>query len=213
MTEKKKNVATSVRQRLLNQARAEGRVFQELATLYAMERFLFRLAASSQVDRFVLKGGLMTLTWAGEFARITRDIDLLARGPSGGDALVEAIREVLGAEVAEDGVVFDVASANGEAITVDAAYVGTRVRFTADLAGMLLHLQADIGVGDAVVPPPRWVDYPQLLDFGAPHVLGYPPEATLAEKLHAVCYLGLANSRLKDYYDLWTAARTGVCTP
>jgi hypothetical protein len=187
MTEKRKNVADSVRQRLLNQARAEGRGFQELATLYAMERFLFRLAASLQVDRFVLKGGLMTLTWAGEFARITPEIDLLARGPSGNDALVDAIRTVLSTEVDEDGVVFHAASANGEAITVDAAYVGTRVRFTADLAGMVLHLQADIGVGDAVVPPPQWVDYPQLLDFGAPHVQGYPPEATLAEKLHAVC--------------------------
>ena len=213
MTEKPTNVPASVRQRLLNRARAEGRVFQELATLYAMERFLYRLAASDEVDRFVLKGGLMTLTWAGEFARVTRDIDLLRSGSATPEAVVEAIRAVLLATVGDDGVVFDAASAIGEAITVDAAYMGTRVRFTADLAGMVLHLQTDVGVGDAVVPAPQWVEYPQLLDFGSPRLLGYPPEATIAEKLHAVCYLGLANSRLKDYYDFWTAARTGVCTP
>lgn len=74
------HVAASVRQRLLNRARAEGRAFQELATLYAMERFLYRLGHSPHADRFVLKGGLMTLTWAGDYARVTRDIDLLGRG-------------------------------------------------------------------------------------------------------------------------------------
>ena len=74
MTERRvTNMAASVRRRLLNRARTEGRVFQELATLYAMERFLFRLAHSQHVDRFVLKGGLMTLLWAGEYGRVTRD--------------------------------------------------------------------------------------------------------------------------------------------
>lgn len=73
------NVAASVRQRLLNRARSEGRAFQQLAILYAMERFLFRLGRSTHAKRFVLKGGLMTLTWAGEYARVTRDIDLLGR--------------------------------------------------------------------------------------------------------------------------------------
>lgn len=76
------NVAASVRQRLLNRARAEQRAFQELTTLYAMERFLYRLGASEHAERFVLKGGLMTLIWAGEYARLTRDIDLLGRGPN-----------------------------------------------------------------------------------------------------------------------------------
>ena len=73
-----RNMAASVRQRLLNRARLEGRVFQEIATLYAMERFLFRLGKSSYVEDFILKGGLMTLTWAGEHGRLTRDIDLYA---------------------------------------------------------------------------------------------------------------------------------------
>jgi hypothetical protein len=60
------NVAASVRQRLLNRSRAEGRAFQELATLYVMERVLYRLGRSVHADRFVLKGGLITLTWAGD---------------------------------------------------------------------------------------------------------------------------------------------------
>jgi len=72
MDRKGTNTAASVRQRLLNRARSEGRAVQELATLYAMERFLYRLGRSPHAERFVLKGGLMTMTWAAEYARITR---------------------------------------------------------------------------------------------------------------------------------------------
>ena len=212
MTDRKlTNIAASVRQRLLNRARTEGRAFQELATLYAMERFLFRLGRSIHVDRFVLKGGLMTLTWAGEYARVTRDIDLLGLGANAVGTMVERIREVLAVEV-DDGMRFDVTSVMGSEITVDTAYIGVRVAFVGELSGMVLRMQVDVGFGDAVVPEPRWLDYPQLLDLGAPRLLGYPAEATLAEKLHAVVVLGFANSRMKDYYDLWAAARLGVVT-
>ncbi len=212
MTDRKlTNVGASVRQRLLNRARDDGRPFQELATLYAMERFLFRLGRSPHADRFVLKGGLMTLTWAGEYARVTRDIDLLGWGVNSVAAVAQRLSEVLAVE-AEDGVVFDVASVEASEITVEAAYVGVRATFVGDLAGMKLHLQVDVGFGDVVVPAPDWINYPELLDLGAPRVLGYPPEATLAEKLHAIVVLGLTNSRMKDYYDLWTAVRHGNTT-
>ena len=212
MTDRKPtHIAASVRQRLLNRARAEGRVFQELATLYAMERFLYRLGRSPHAERFVLKGGLMTLTWAGEYARLTRDIDLLGRGASTVHGVVDRVREVLSVE-ADDGLRFNAGSASGSEITADAAHVGVRVVFGAELAGMAIPMQVDVGFGDAVVPEPAWMEYPQLLDLGAPRLLGYPPEATLAEKLHAVVVLGLANSQMKDYYDLWTAARLAIVT-
>lgn len=206
------NIAASVRQRLLNRARAEGRVFQELATFYTMERFLFRLAASAHADRFVLKGGVMTLTWAGEYGRPTRDVDLLGWGESTTSAVAARLKDILASEVPPDGVVVDLGSLEAEPIAVATAYVGVRARFTADFGGMVVRMQVDVGFGDAVVPEPTWVDYPQLLDLGAPRVLGYPAAATLAEKLHAVCSLGLTNSRMKDYYDLWTARCLGVVT-
>lgn len=213
MSERKiTNVAASVRQRLLNQARANGRAFQEIALLYAMERFLYRLGKSSHAAQFVLKGGLMTLTWAREYARVTRDIDLLGRGKNSVEIVSACIRDVLEVHN-EDGVRFEGDSVDAHPITVEAAYVGVRVSFVAELAGMTLRLQVDVGFGDAVVPEPQWVDYPQLLDLGAPRLLGYPAEATLAEKLHAVVTLGFANSRMKDYYDFWTAVRLGVVTP
>ena len=202
MERKVTNTAASVRQRLLNRARSEGRAFQELATLYAMERFLYRLGRSPHAERFVLKGGLMTMTWAAEYARLTRDIDLLGRGTNSIEAVLRRIGEVLALEV-DDGVPFDVGAVRGEQITAEAAYVGVRVLCPADLGGMALRMQIDVGFGDAVVPDPDWITYPQILDLGQPRLLGYPAEATLAEKLHAVVNLGLANSRMKDYYDLW----------
>jgi len=206
-------VGASVRARLLNRARAEGRVFQELATLYAMERFLYRLGRSDEVENFILKGGFTVALWAGEQARVTRDIDLLGRGSSSVAEVVERIGRVLGTSVAPDGVVFDSGSLEGTEIAVETRYVGVRVRFGADLGGMRLHMQVDVGFGDAVVPPPDWLTYPELLDLGSPRVLGYPAAATLAEKLHAVCSLGLVNTRMKDYYDLWTGSRLGVVGP
>ncbi|MED5370193.1 MAG: nucleotidyl transferase AbiEii/AbiGii toxin family protein [Myxococcota bacterium] len=176
-----------------------------------MERFLFRLAHSQHVDRFVLKGGLTTLLWAGEYGRVTRDIDLLGWGQNSVSAVSQRIGDVLDVE-ADDGVQFDAQSIEGAEIRVETAYVGVRVSFVADLAGMKLRMQVDVGFGDAVVPEPEWFEYPQLLDLGAPRLLGYPAEATLAEKLHAVVTLGLANSRMKDYYDLWAAHQLGIVT-
>lgn len=203
------NIAASVRQRLLNKARSQSRPFQELATFYAMERFLFRVGASPIADQLILKGGLMTLTWAGEYQRITRDIDFLGRGVNSIESVLEQMREVLKVQVL-DGVVFDPDTLAGVEITALTEYLGVRVSLQADLDGMRINLQIDVGFGDAVVPKPDLIDYPQLLDFGCPRLLGYPAEATLAEKLHAVVNRGLTNSRMKDYYDLWTAQRLGV---
>ena len=119
----------------------------------------------------MLKGGLMTMTWAAEYARLTRDIDLLGRGTNSIEAVVERIGEVL---VLDDGVQFDVGAVRGEPITAEAAYVGVRVLFPADLGGMALRMQIDVGFGDAVVPDPNWITYPQILDLGQPRLLGYP---------------------------------------
>lgn len=208
-----KNVGASVRQKLLNRARADGRPYQAVAQLYAMERFLFRLGASDVAERFILKGGLMTMTWAAEYARLTKDIDLLGRGASSVDDVVASMKRVLHTEVSDDGVAYDSSSVSGARIMVDAVYVGVRVKCVGDIGGMVVRLQLDVGFGDAVVPPPQWIDYPQLLEAGRPRILGYPIEATLAEKLHAACYHGDTNTRLKDYYDLWTAHRLEATTP
>jgi predicted nucleotidyltransferase component of viral defense system len=210
MTERQPtNLGASIRQRLLNQARATGRSHQELAVLFAIERLLFRLGSSPFASDFVLKGGLMNLVWVGDSARPTRDLDLLGLGDCTPDAAVTAIREIVAMDL-DDGLSFDLSSIRIVPIATALPQAGIQLSFTCDLGGMRLPLHVDVGFGDAVVPPPVWISYPSMLDFEAPRLLGYPAEVTAAEKLHAIVVRGRANTRLKDYYDLYTASGMGL---
>ena len=92
-------------------------------------------------------------------------------------------------------------------IRVDAEYQGIRVRFTAYIGKMRVPMQVDVGFGDKIIPAPMWIHFPTLLDFPSPHLLAYPPEATVAEKFQAIVTLDIANSRMKDFYDIWTLAQ------
>lgn len=76
------------------------------------------------------------------------------------------------------------------------------------LGKISLHLQIDIGFGDAVVPGPIEVEFPQLLDLGQPVLLGYTPESSIAEKFHAMVILDMVNTRMKDFYDIWLLLTT-----
>jgi predicted nucleotidyltransferase component of viral defense system len=202
-----KNVASSVHARLLNKAREEGRRFDELLQYYAMERFLFRLSQSPHVEHFVLKGALLLRTFAVEQSRLTRDIDLLGYGPSHIEHLEQVVRECLCFDVSDDGLSFDPETVEGKEISRASEYQGVRIRFTGHLGNARIVMQLDIGFGDAVVPGPIRVEYPELLDFGAPRLLGYTLESAIAEKYQAMVHLGTANSRMKDFYDIWFLAR------
>jgi hypothetical protein len=143
--------------------------------------------------------------WAGPGARPTRDIDFCGRSDGSPEAVVDLVRQCLEVEVPADGLVFS-PEVQAQPIVVDGQYPGTRVVLRAHLAGARVRLQLDIGIGDSVVPEPGWVDYPTLLDLPQPRVLAYAPATAVAEKIHAMVVWGLANSRMKDYHDLWFLA-------
>lgn len=74
----------------------------------------------------------------------------------------------------------------------------------AQLAGARCPVQVDVGFGDAVTPAPEPVEYPTILpELPAPRLRAYPRETVVAEKLEALVTLGIANSRMKDYFDLY----------
>jgi predicted nucleotidyltransferase component of viral defense system len=202
-----KNLPASVRQRLTSKAKEINRPFQELLQYFAMERFLYRLTQSQYTDKFILKGALMFTAWGGLSSRPTKDIDLLARMDNDVDKVVAVIREVCGQTVESDGLVFDVESVMGEAIKEDADYSGVRVRFLVTLQNARIPMQIDIGFGDVVTPAAVLTKYPALLDFEAPELLGYSRETVVAEKFEAMTKLGLLNSRMKDFYDIWILTR------
>jgi len=202
-----RDLGASVRQRLLDQARAQGRPFQELLQYYAMERFLCRLAQSPFADRFVLKGALLLTAWRAPLSRPTMDIDLAAKTSNELDHIRSLVRGMCVLHAEPDGMEFDPASLEATRIKEDADYEGVRVRFQATLARASIPMQIDIAFGDVIVPQPTLIEYPKLLDFPPPILAACPRETVVAEKLEALTVLGLLNSRLKDYFDLWLLAR------
>jgi predicted nucleotidyltransferase component of viral defense system len=204
-----KNVGASVRQRLLNKARETERPFSEILQYFAMERFLYRLSKSEYADKFVLKGALMLSAWNAPLLRPTMDIDLLGRMGNDIGAMAAIVREICAGRVApDDGLVFDVATVQGERIAEAAEYEGVRIRFRATLDAARIQMQIDVGFGDVVVPAAVPMSYPTILDLPAPHLLGYSRETAVAEKLEAMVKLGELNSRMKDFFDVWLLSRS-----
>ena len=203
-----RNISASVHRRLLDKAKETRRPFNELLQHFAIERFIYRISRSRHAECFILKGALMFFVWGGASARPTMDIDFMGRMDNSLAAVGNAVKDACRTEVEPDGVVFDADSVSSVRITESAEYEGVRVRLKGRLGSARLSLQIDIGFGDALVPCPSRSAYPALLDFPAPVVNGYSMESTIAEKFHAMVKLGILNSRMKDFYDIWMLART-----
>ena len=201
------NVAASVRQRLLNISKERKEEFQFILTRYAIERLLHRLSVSKYADDFTLKGAVLFQLWTGAPHRSTLDLDLLGSGDDAVARFESIFREIFVLRVEADGLVFLPESIKGEPIREDQRYGGVRIRGVATLERARIPLQIDIGIGDVVTPKALTVSYPTLLKMPAPSLKAYPKETVVAEKCEAMIALGIANSRMKDFYDLWV-----ICT-
>ncbi|MFQ5755486.1 MAG: nucleotidyl transferase AbiEii/AbiGii toxin family protein [Acidiferrobacterales bacterium] len=202
-----RNMAASVRERLRQLAQQQGEDFQLMLTRYGLERLLYRLGQSPHRDRFILKGAMLFSLWGNEAYRATRDVDLLGFGESSVDHLVNVFRDLCRISVEDDGLIFVPDSVRAAPIRDDMEYGGIRVSMEAKLAQARIPIQADIGFGDAVTPDAADIEYPTLLDGPPPSIRAYPRETVVAEKYQAMVHLGIANSRMKDFYDLWVLAR------
>lgn len=207
MAKDMKNIGASVRARLLNMARDQGQTFNFILNRYAIERLLYRLSQSQHADRFVLKGATLLMTWFDEPFRGTQDLDLLGYGDPDPDAVLALFRQILAIED-QDGVHFDVAAARIDRIREEVAYGGVRVRTVAEIGGAQVPVSVDIGFGDATEPGAEDLDFPVMLEMAAPKLRGYARETVIAEKFQAMVALGQANTRLKDYYDIWILSQS-----
>lgn len=205
------NLAASVRQKLSNLAKEKGDEFQNLLTRYALERLLYRLCLSQYRDRFILKGAMLFVAWSQEPHRATRDLDLLCHGDNCVTHLEEIFREICVIQAQEDGLTFQSDTVRGVETKEDQEYQGVRITLKGFITGTRtqIPIQVDIGFGDAVSPSPDEIEYPVILsDFTAPVLKAYPRETVVAEKFQAMVHLGMANSRMKDFYDLWYLSTT-----
>ncbi|HIE1101201.1 MULTISPECIES: nucleotidyl transferase AbiEii/AbiGii toxin family protein [Stenotrophomonas] len=197
----------SIRQRLLDHARARGDDFQFVLDRFAVERLLYRLSTSTLRDQFLLKGAMLFAAWFEAPHRPTRDADFLRFGSAEPSHLLHITRSLC-AMPGNDGLRFDPATITLDTTREEAAYEGLRMRLVAYLGRARCHVQWDIGFGDAVITPPPEIIYPVMLDeLPAPCLRVYPRETVFAEKLEAITALGIANSRMKDFFDLLALVR------
>jgi predicted nucleotidyltransferase component of viral defense system len=205
--DKASNVPASVRQRLLNLANRTKQDFGLILTKYALERLLYRLSLSKHRDTFVLKGALLFELWTSQPYRPTRDLDLLGQGDSSIEKHRRIFSELCYQEVEDDGLILLAKTIRVERIRDEEEYEGIRVLLEARLGNAKIPLQIDVGFGDIVTPAPVEVAYPTLLNFPAPRLRAYPRESVVAEKFEAMVKLGIANSRMKYFYDLYALSR------
>ncbi|HEI6746065.1 TPA: nucleotidyl transferase AbiEii/AbiGii toxin family protein [Legionella pneumophila] len=198
-----KNIGESVRSRLKNIAVKEGSDFNAVLTRYGLERLLYRIGESEYANQFLLKGALLFNLWYDMPHRPTKDIDLLGFGDND-LAYIKQTFSKISSISADDGINFVSETVTVDTIKKDGGYTGARVELFGELAKAKIKIQIDIGYGDAVTPGPIDAHYPVLLsDLPAPKIRTYPIYTVIAEKLHAIALLGMANSRLKDYLDLY----------
>ena len=200
------NQAASIKQRLLNLARKEGRVYDVVLVRYALERLLYRLSISDHRDSFILKGGMLVTLWIEGGNRETRDADFLGFGDASTDSLKATFAEVMAIN-ADDGLIFDVEALTAMTIREDMEYEGVRLRTVAFLEKSRIQVTIDVGFGDAIAAGAQPFAYPSLLGMETPRIRTYPPATVVAEKFQAMVALGIANGRMKDYFDLWAIAK------
>lgn len=202
-----RNVAASVRSQLLKLARVTKQDFNLVLTRYAIERLLYRVSISTHANQFPIKGALLFDLWFDIPHRPTRDIDFLGFGSSELTSIKDIFRDICILEI-NDGVVFLNESIRAVDIRPDAHHAGVRVTLLGMIDNVRCQIQIDIGFGDAVTPGPKEADYPVMLsEFEAPKLKVYPRYTVVAEKFEALTTLGIANSRMKEYFDLWTLTR------
>jgi len=207
MTRPIKDMPASVRSRLMQKAKEQGKTFDEIMTLYMLERLLYRLSFSRYRKQFVLKGGLLLCVLFQDQHRTTKDADLLARQlASRLDIMGDIFREICSIEC-NDGLIFDSDTLQAVRIKEDADYEGVRVNVMCHLGQAKKVLQIDIGFGDVIVPKPQEMRYPTLLEMESPEILAYSIESVVAEKFEAMISLAKMNSRMKDFFDVYMISR------
>ena len=203
----KKNLGESIRQRLKNLSKIRNRPFDEILRYYAIERFLYRLSRSSYAEKFFLKGGLMLKVWDSMSPRATMDIDLLARTSNQIQNLQGIISDVAAIPYEEDAIAFDTQNLILQNTQTTGDYNGVSASFSAKLFTTKMPVLIDIGFNDIIIPKAQKIQYPTLLGMPEPTLWGYTLETVIAEKLEAIVKLALINTRMKDFYDLWTILR------
>ena len=196
--------AISVKDRLKKQAVEEKKTMQDKIVMYGLERTIYRLSISEYAERFTLKGGIFLYAlFNGDYTRATTDIDLLAQCISNDTEEMKKVFKEIFSIKCDDALRFDLNTLDVIYITEFKEYHGVKVSILGYLDKTKVPISIDIGFGDIVYPERMKMDFPVLLDMDIPEVYAYSINSVVAEKFEAFVSLGLANSRYKDFYDIY----------
>lgn len=209
-----KNYGKSNRTKLLNLSKqTKGADYNLILLRFVQERFLYRLSLSTYRENFFLKGGALLFAHERFAARPTRDMDFLGDHISRDKENIKRImHEICSIECEEDGVTFECGEDEIwlEDITVEKEYNGTRVHMTAHMDTIVQQFSIDVGFGDVIVPQPAQLDYPLLIEgLPAVNVEAYSLETVVAEKFQTMIDRGTINSRMKDFFDVYSILKAG----
>lgn len=204
------SIQDSIKAKLKNRAIKENRTYNEILSVYALERMLYRLSISEYAKHYILKGGILLYAlYKGDFKRGTADVDLLGYLSSNDLLTIEnTFNDIFNLHCPDDGMYYDVSTLKVGRITEFKKYPGVNVSIEGYLSKTKISVHIDIGFGDVVYPTIEVIDYPTLLDLPAPIIAAYSKESVIAEKFHAIVSLGHANTRMKDFYDIYALLHT-----
>ena len=179
---------------------------QTIIRVYIMERFLERLSISQYRDNLILKGGLLVSAIVGLVNRSTMDMDTTIKGLTLSVESARMIVQEIASVPLEDGIVFKIRSA---ALIMDEAdYSGVRVILETSLESMNTPLKIDFSTGDVITPREICYSFPLLFENRTIPILAYNLETVLAEKMETLLARGTANTRMRDFYDIYVLETT-----
>ena len=200
------NIGASITARLLNIAKKSNRTNEAILSQYFYERFLYRVGLSDYKDKLFLKGGLLLISYdRSDKMRPTKDLDFSIKNLAiNRESVKKMIKEIMKIKDKNDSVYFKEETLQLKRIMEEADYEGWQVSFKGYIRGTRVEnkLRIDIATGDVISPEPVEIKYPTLIENEEPLIMAYSIESVIAEKYETIIRRGIANSRMKDFYDI-----------
>lgn len=200
------HTAKQMKDLIRNQSKKTGIPAQVLLRKFMMERFMERVSQSAYRDNFILKGGLLVSAFVGSELRSTMDIDTTIKGLNvTADHIRQVVAEISAVQLG-DNVTFQI---NDIAPIMDEAdYQGLRLSMSAMLDESVIPMKIDISTGDAITPAEIRYEYPLMFENRSIPIMAYPIETVLAEKIETIISRSTANTRMRDFYDIYILTKT-----
>ena len=167
---------------------------------YMLERLLERISLSKFTNNFILKGGFLISVILGLDTRATLDLDVTVKGFTLSNETIQKIFSEICSIKLDDNIFFEVLNVSD--IRENDDYPGSRVALKANYENISVPLSVDVTTGDIITPSEIQYSYSLTFEDRTIKILAYNVETILAEKIETVLSRNIANTRIRDFYDI-----------